>query len=308
MNRNLINLDNNLLPTSMNCASLMNKLILHDVYDREIPWDGPETTDFQAKDIRLSGSTMLYFVTKGETNLHLNKQQRTIHAGDVMISRNGMLITIDSMSKDIEFFMIAIEDELFYSCIEGSHITNLTDCLVKDPICRLSDKMMRECKTIYLLIKNKLNSDKKEMFLIPAIKGLIQAIVMTNISAFKEKEGGNKTGQISDTRKKETLSKFLVLLKENFITKHNVDFYADKLCMTSGYLSKIISETSGHTISELINKSIITEAKCLINSNTYSILQISEMLSFSSPSSFGRFFKNQVGCTPKEYQQNKICS
>ena len=49
----------------------------------------------------------------------------------------------------------------------------------------------------------------------------------------------------------------------------------------------------------------MAEAKQLLRSKEYTILQISEMLNFTSQSLFGRYFKKFTGYTPKEYQSIK---
>jgi AraC-like DNA-binding protein len=65
----------------------------------------------------------------------------------------------------------------------------------------------------------------------------------------------------------------------------------------------VVRAQSGHTASEHIDNFIITEAKQLIRSKQYTILQISEMLNFTCQSFFGRYFKKHTGFSPTAYQQ-----
>ncbi|MCD8264357.1 MAG: helix-turn-helix domain-containing protein [Tannerellaceae bacterium] len=64
----------------------------------------------------------------------------------------------------------------------------------------------------------------------------------------------------------------------------------------------VIKENSGRTATEWINNRIILEAKTLLYSTSMTIQQISDELSFSSQSSFGKYFKRAVGVSPKEFR------
>ncbi|MCC8143115.1 MAG: helix-turn-helix domain-containing protein [Tannerellaceae bacterium] len=95
---------------------------------------------------------------------------------------------------------------------------------------------------------------------------------------------------------------FIVLLERHFKEQHTNEFYADKLCLTPKYMSMVIKENSGRTATEWINNRIILEAKTLLYSTSMTIQQISDELSFSSQSSFGKYFKRAVGVSPKEFR------
>jgi YesN/AraC family two-component response regulator len=84
--------------------------------------------------------------------------------------------------------------------------------------------------------------------------------------------------------------------------ERSIGFYADCLCITPKYLSQIVYKTSGRYAGEYIHEHVIIKAKILIKSHVYSIQQISEMLHFTSPSFFGRYFKKATGYTPLQYQ------
>lgn len=68
-------------------------------------------------------------------------------------------------------------------------------------------------------------------------------------------------------------------------------------------LSPSSSRGEGAKVADVFNKSIvIVEAKQLLRNKKYTVLQVSEMLNFTSQSLFGRYFKKFTGQSPKEYQ------
>jgi AraC-like DNA-binding protein len=100
------------------------------------------------------------------------------------------------------------------------------------------------------------------------------------------------------------LEKFLNYVQTNYKAERKLEFYAEKLCLTPKHLSKVIKETSGNSANEWIDNYVILEAKALLKSTNMTIQQISDELDFPSQSFFGKYFKRQVGLSPKDYRKN----
>jgi AraC-like DNA-binding protein len=105
-----------------------------------------------------------------------------------------------------------------------------------------------------------------------------------------------KTGQEA------LVEKFLDLVQTHYREERELNFYADKLCLTPMHLSKVVKAASHKSANEWINDHVILEAKALLKSTNMTILQISEELNFPSQSFFGKYFKRIVGISPKEYK------
>ena len=112
---------------------------------------------------------------------------------------------------------------------------------------------------------------------------------------------------LADNRKKshhETLvEKFLHLVEKYHKEQRGLEFYADKLCVTSKHLSKVVRETSGKPANDMIDEYVVLEAKALLKSTNMTIQQISDELNFPSQSFFGKYFKRVTGMSPKEYKR-----
>jgi AraC family transcriptional activator of pobA len=100
------------------------------------------------------------------------------------------------------------------------------------------------------------------------------------------------------------VDRFLNLAQTNYKVHHSMDFYADKLCLTPKYLSKVIKENSGMTANDWIDNYVTLEARALLKSTNMTIQQISDDLNFPSQSFFGKYFKRHIGVSPKEYRKN----
>lgn len=94
------------------------------------------------------------------------------------------------------------------------------------------------------------------------------------------------------------------LIVAHYKTERSVGFYAGKLCLTDKYLTRVIREVSGKTISEWIKIALIFDAKSQLKYTRKTIQEISNDLNFPNPSFFGKFFKQHTGMTPKAYRMS----
>jgi len=117
---------------------------------------------------------------------------------------------------------------------------------------------------------------------------------------------GKKKYHITPTlsRKEEVFSDFQTLLREHCKEQHDVKFYANKLCITTQYLSSILKEQSGRSASQWIQEALIIEAKGLLKSPRINIQQVADKLYFPDQSTFGKFFKKHTGLSPMAFRKS----
>lgn len=83
-----------------------------------------------------------------------------------------------------------------------------------------------------------------------------------------------------------------------------VQYFADKLGLTSNYLGDIVKHFTQKSAIENIHDSVIRKAKELLEKRTdLNSTEIAYELGFEYPNYFARFFKKQVNLTPKEYRK-----
>ena len=85
--------------------------------------------------------------------------------------------------------------------------------------------------------------------------------------------------------------------------EREVTFYAHKQQLSTRYFSSIIKEKSGKSALQWIVQMVITEAKLLLETSDLSIKEIAVKLNFPTQSFFGKYFKQYVGISPKEYRE-----
>ncbi|WP_158839221.1 AraC family transcriptional regulator [Polaribacter sp. L3A8] len=96
---------------------------------------------------------------------------------------------------------------------------------------------------------------------------------------------------------------FLDILEENFMTTHNMDFYADKLSLSRRKLSDLVKEFTGITAKRYLLDRVILEAKRLLAYSNKNLKEICYDLGFEYPAYFSTLFKEITGHTPNQYRK-----
>lgn len=96
---------------------------------------------------------------------------------------------------------------------------------------------------------------------------------------------------------------FMRLVRKHCVQKHNVDFYADRLCISAKHLSRVIHEMMGKTPHDIICNELLQKALEQLKDNKKPIQEISAAFNFSDQASFCKFFKKHVGMAPSEYRK-----
>ncbi len=107
------------------------------------------------------------------------------------------------------------------------------------------------------------------------------------------------------TRQDVLFRKFLSLLATDITASREVQYYADKLCITPKYLTIITRQISGRNATSWITHTAILNAKSLLTGTRLTVQQISNKLNFPNPSFFGQYFLRHTGMTPKEFRRSK---
>lgn len=101
-----------------------------------------------------------------------------------------------------------------------------------------------------------------------------------------------------------SFKEFLKLLDEHFRKPLSVEFYADKLHMTSRNLNLICQNILQQSVSEIIENRRITEAKNLLSSTDLSISEIGFELGYKEKAYFSNVFRKKAGQTPTEFRKS----
>lgn len=241
---------------------------------------------------------------EGEICLNINAQEFTLTAGMAAMILPNCIYNVHSGARQTRGTIFAVSTALMQQMhIDIQHIVPLGMHMFHNPCFHLSDSNLELFNRYLEMIR--LVSRKEANHGVNVIQGLIGSM-MAFTHEVMEQEVGNavttKGGHINN-RNMRLFEEFMLLLTENFRSEHQIGFYADKLCLTPKYLSLLIKQTSGRSVSDWIDYCIIMEAKSLLRYSDLSIQQVAYTLHFPTPSFFGTYFKRHAGMTPGEFRQ-----
>lgn len=82
----------------------------------------------------------------------------------------------------------------------------------------------------------------------------------------------------------------------------SVDYFANQLNLSAGYLSDLLKKETGKTTKEHIQIQVIEQAKYQLLNSNQTVSEIAYSLGFEYPQYFNRLFKSKTGMTPLEYR------
>ena len=106
-----------------------------------------------------------------------------------------------------------------------------------------------------------------------------------------------------NTNKENIAMRFAMLVGEHHKTRREVAFYADKLCISPVYLTKVVQEVNGQSAHEMIADYVVIEIKTLLRDARLDIKAVARRAGFANQSSLSRFFRLHTGMSPTEYRR-----
>ncbi|MBC9797595.1 AraC family transcriptional regulator [Sinomicrobium sp. FJxs] len=97
--------------------------------------------------------------------------------------------------------------------------------------------------------------------------------------------------------------RFFDTIQIHYKEQHRIQFYADKLHVSTRYLSKTVKEVSGKTAKRFLRDFLLQEAKMLLH-DPVSVKAISHALGFNSVQHFSNFFKRHTTISPTAFRES----
>jgi AraC-like DNA-binding protein len=254
---------------------------------------------------RFDGFMLLYCI-KGSIRLNVNLKEFEISEGMLFMNLPGNIIRVNEIIEtpieDVRYFCMAISREFSQGLkMEVTKLFNEGVSMLENPGILLNDNEKELTWKHVDLLRSLLEKDvpyKKD-----AILSTLSSLFYVLMGVWNDSHL-NELSDAQSTRSKVIFDKFMKLVSEYHTQYRNVGFYADKLCLTPKYLSKLIKNATGRSAPEWIDSYVILEAKNLLKYSGTTIKEIVYKLNFPNQSVFYKFFKARTGMTPTEYRNS----
>ncbi len=254
---------------------------------------------------RINGFVAAY-CRKGRFKCTINLTEYEIHDGMLAINIPNNIIQLEPFEPNevVELTIVAVSPQ--YMTTLSSDLGKIfveAISMLKSPIMEMAPEEVDLSIQYFKLIDNVINTDSEYRndsisYLLTSVFYLIGGMLMKRLNAVAENDE-----KAPSSRHKKVFEMFIELVEKYHNTERSVGFYADKLCISSKYLSQIIKNVSGFSAPDIINKYVILEAQHLLRHTEMSVKEIADQLNFPNQSFFYKYFKSHTGCTPNSYRQ-----
>jgi AraC-like DNA-binding protein len=258
--------------------------------------------------IRFDGY-ILFFLKKGHFHIDFNLKTYEVHEGSLLLTVPGNIIRVGQPHQDrlaqIELVYVVLSRQFISGLqVDFNKVFQDSVQMLENPCIALNQEQLALAESYFLLAKQVVGSSLSNKKAI--IGGLLSSLSYMTEDIW--------TGQLADkgqpladsgARAALTYDRFMKLVTEYHSRERGMQFYADKLCLTPKYLSKIVKDASGRSGPEWIDDFVILEAKNLLRYSDESIKEIAYKLNFPSASVFNKFFKAKTGLGPSDYRRGE---
>ncbi len=255
-------------------------------------------SDYIGRPMHTTGCIMLYCVG-GYAITECNFTDMPFRKGDVAIIFSDTLFSMKKISNAFETRRFelseALTDESTFT-IAGAFF----DWIYEHPLLTIPREWEEDVK-LWLSMMDWIEANTTGKYQDMMLRNQWHNFFLGMESVLKNRLTERDIKTTSTSRK--LFNGFCKLLSENCREHHEVKFYADKLCITPYYLSRITHRIFSVSPKELIDRQIVMEIKSLLTTTELSVKEVANMYNFESSSYLGRYFRRHIGMTPSEYRE-----
>jgi YesN/AraC family two-component response regulator len=235
--------------------------------------------------------------TAGHCNLKINLENYEVEAPSLITIMPGQIVEPMAASQNFSAIIIALSKRFIDMINLPGWQQNYLQ-MYNHPAQPLDERQVNAMRFFFTVLHHAA-SDEDNPFRLQVIENMIRVFYYGGVSRMRQHDTN------TSTYKNGIVERFMDLVREHYREERLIGFYADKLCITPKYLSKVVKEHTGRSAGEWIERHVILEARAMLQSSDMTIQQISASLNFPNQSFFGKYFKRATGLSPKQYRNKR---
>lgn len=251
----------------------------------------------EGKTIKVDVDTII-FCRKGTAHIEIDLIPYELVANTQLIIIAGSIVHNISNSDDFKISYITFKHEV-YDEATAQLEPSFTFFLKEYPCVQLGEKRINKMNYLVEAMEDFYN-EKTNCFRVKIFKNNIQSFLLDVYDKTRTLFKIDKSEEVG--RREELFIKFIHLIHKYCPQQREVGFYAEKLYITSRYLSSITQNVADKSAKYIIDKHAIQRIKIMLKYSNMSIQDISYELNFPDQSFFSRYLKKHTGMSPLEYR------
>ncbi len=258
---------------------------------RDLPENSAYTTEH----------VLVMICTTRKIQFDYDGQLTTVHKGELFLGVPGSVVSDYMVSPDFDCKLIAVKPtEVMASRELHTMVINSMLHIKTHPVARLTETDAEDVFAYHDLICRRIRL-AEHRYKNGEVRSLINAFLLRMVGIM---DSGTEVKETeSSVRGEQLVEKFVWMVNEDCGRNRLVEYYADRLNITSKYLSTLVRNILGRTPTDVINVVTMKEIERRLRYTDDSIKQISQAMNFPNTSFFGKYFKRHSGVTPNSYRK-----
>lgn len=246
-------------------------------------------------------AAVLVLCTDGMMEIEVETNNYKLFRGDLLVCGPNRVMKPIKLLNNTAFKIIFLSHFIHRSGIGYQRsIWDKAFYLGTNPMIHLSDTQITQFEEYYRLLCEKLKNPSSS-YHSEIMQSILQAMMYETLSyldgvVVSENERFVRQGEILFRR-------FVDLLVESKVKSRFVYYYADKLNVSTKYLSAVCKQVSGKTAGDIIDEFVMKDIIRMLKYSDKSIKEIALELDFPNISFFGKYVKAHLGVSPKAYRR-----
>ena len=278
---------------------LIKRTAVTDLYKGKVGFVYADNKSHLFEEIKDTNIDAYYFllVQEGTAHVEIDMCTMDMHKKEIFLLTPFSAICVKNISENFSVLCLFMERALFEHIPNYSRFYGLLNqtCISKIVLENQSFRQIENTFFVFASYINRKHTFQEGLTLVLSDFLLLQII--------EELYDLKSDAPMHIRHKDELLQQFFNLLSIHHKEQHGIQFYADALCVSTTYLSRIIREATQKTVYYYIAEKIFTSARHLLACTDYTIADISNKMNFSDQSAFGKFFKSKAGVSPAQYRK-----
>ncbi|MBO5795939.1 MAG: helix-turn-helix domain-containing protein [Bacteroides sp.] len=246
-------------------------------------------------------AAVLVLCTDGMMEIEVETNNYKLFRGDLLVCGPNRVMKPIKLLNNTAFKIIFLSHFMHRSGIGYQRsIWDKAFYLGTNPMIHLSDTQITQFEEYYRLLCEKLKNPSSS-YHSEIMQSILQAMMYEILSyldgvVVSENDRFVRQGEILFRR-------FVGLLAESKVKSRFVYYYADKLNVSTKYLSAVCKQVSGKTAGDIIDEFVMKDIIRMLKYSDKSIKEIALELDFPNISFFGKYVKAHLGVSPKAYRR-----
>ena len=241
----------------------------------------------------------ILFIKEGEGNHFVDFKTYQYKKGSILFIAKDQVHAFEwNLARNARFMLFT--EDFFQKSRLGSTLiqkTGLFNYHLNEPLLQLNDEQYEVFHNLVTQIEDEYS--REDDF-------ATEEIILSSLRIFlclAERIRQNKRTRLTPSIYQEEFSVFQKLLNSHLFESRKVQFYADKMNISSKKLNRITRDILNLPAKEYIHDVLIIEIKRFLMNTTLSAKEISYKTGFEEVTNFVKYFKKYSGMTPSQFKK-----